>query len=207
MSDTDSSNYQKVKEAVLKSYKLVPEAYRVKFRNFKKDHNMTYMEFARTKEHCFEEWCDARHINSLEDLKQLILLEDFESNVPAEIRLHIEDCQALTLSEAAELADTYALTHHLGSRFSSQSMGMFHSMQGAQKSFGFRSWKQGAASNKGGNSGYHKGSAQPECFFCGKKGHLIKQCFKLQAQREAEKKKPVALLQASGRPDTEQKES
>ena len=45
-----SHHYETVKELILKGYELVPEAYRQKFRNCKKDSNKTHVEFARNKE-------------------------------------------------------------------------------------------------------------------------------------------------------------
>ena len=39
-----------VKDAVLKAYEQVPEAYRQKFRNSTKDDRQTYVEFIREKE-------------------------------------------------------------------------------------------------------------------------------------------------------------
>ena len=44
-----SHHYETVKELILKGYELVPEAYRQKFRNCKKDSNQTHVEFARKK--------------------------------------------------------------------------------------------------------------------------------------------------------------
>ena len=44
-----SHHYETVKELILKGYELVPEAYRQKFRNCKKDSNQTHVEFARNK--------------------------------------------------------------------------------------------------------------------------------------------------------------
>ena len=44
------SDYDKVKELILKAYELVPEAYRQKFRDCRKEHAQTDEEFARTKE-------------------------------------------------------------------------------------------------------------------------------------------------------------
>ena len=45
-----SHHNETVKEFILKGYELVPEAYRQKFRNCKKDSNQTHAEFARNKE-------------------------------------------------------------------------------------------------------------------------------------------------------------
>ena len=44
-----SSDYDKVKELILKAYELVPEAYRQKFRNCSKENDQMHVEFARTK--------------------------------------------------------------------------------------------------------------------------------------------------------------
>ena len=49
-----SSSYDTVKELILKAYELVPEAYRQKFRNCKKENEQTHVEFARTKEQLFD---------------------------------------------------------------------------------------------------------------------------------------------------------
>ena len=59
-----SSDYDKVKEHVLKAYELVPEAYRQKFRNCRKEHEQTHVEFARTKEQLFDRWCSSKKIGS-----------------------------------------------------------------------------------------------------------------------------------------------
>ena len=45
-----SHHHETIKELILKGYELVPEAYRQKFRNCKKDPNQTHVEFARNKE-------------------------------------------------------------------------------------------------------------------------------------------------------------
>ena len=53
LSVEQSSNYEHVKEAILKAYKLVPEAYRQKFGNYLKYDSKTHVEFAREKENLF----------------------------------------------------------------------------------------------------------------------------------------------------------
>ena len=55
-----SSDYDTVKEFILKAYELVPEAYRQKFRDCRKEHDQTHVEFARTKEQLFDRWCSSK---------------------------------------------------------------------------------------------------------------------------------------------------
>jgi hypothetical protein len=47
-----SSNYEEVKEAILKAYELVTEAYRQKCRSCRKRDDQTHVDFAREKELC-----------------------------------------------------------------------------------------------------------------------------------------------------------
>ena len=69
-----SSSYDTVKEFILKAYELVPEAYRQKVRNCKKENEQTHVEFARTKEQLFDRWCSSNKIGSdHKKLRQLML--------------------------------------------------------------------------------------------------------------------------------------
>ena len=71
-----SSDYDKVKELILKAYELVPEADRQKFRDCRKEPNQTHVEFARTKEQLFDRWCSSKKVDSdNEKLRQLMLVE------------------------------------------------------------------------------------------------------------------------------------
>ena len=53
LSVEQSSNYEHVKEPILKAYELVPEAYRQKFRNYLKYDSKTHVVLAREKENLF----------------------------------------------------------------------------------------------------------------------------------------------------------
>ena len=112
LSVDDSSQYEIVKNAILKAYELVPEAYRQKFRSTVKPSNQTHVEFARHKENLFDRWCMSNTVeNNYEKLRQLILVEKFKNCVPSEVRTYLDERKADTLSQAAVLADDYVLTH------------------------------------------------------------------------------------------------
>ena len=103
-----SHHYETVKELILKSYELVPEAYRQKFRNCKKDSNQTHVEFARNKEQLFDRWCCSKKIDQNYDkLRQLVLVEEFKRCIQSDIKTFLEEKQVETLEEAARLADDY----------------------------------------------------------------------------------------------------
>ena len=65
LSPDKTSDYQFVKESILKAYQLIPEAYRQKFRNYKKDSDKTYVEFGKEKERLLDRWCDSEEIRKI----------------------------------------------------------------------------------------------------------------------------------------------
>ena len=112
LSVDEGSQYETVKNVILKSYELVPEAYRQKFHNPIKSANQTHVEFARHNENLFDRWCMSNAIkNNHEKLRQSILVEEFKNSVPSEVRTYLDEKNADTLSQVAKLADDYFLTH------------------------------------------------------------------------------------------------
>ena len=97
-----SHHYETVKEElILKGYELVPEAYRQKFRNCKKDSNQTHVEFARNKEQLFDRWCCSKKIDQNYDkLRQLMLVEEFKRCIQSDVKTFLDEKQAETLEEA-----------------------------------------------------------------------------------------------------------
>ena len=114
MSIEQSQDYDVVKQAILKAYELVPEAYRQKFRNTRKLFGQTHVEFARQKERLFDRWLTSKDVNqNFDKLRHLILLEEFQQCVHLDIRTYLDEHKAETLAQAATMADDYALTHKL----------------------------------------------------------------------------------------------
>ena len=86
-----SHHYETVKELILKGYELVPEAYRQKFRNCKKDSNETPVEFARNKEQLFDRWCCSKKIDQNYDkLRQLTLVEEFKRCIQSDVKTFLD---------------------------------------------------------------------------------------------------------------------
>ena len=107
-----SSDYDTVKELILKAYKLVPEAYRQKFRDCRKEPNQTHVEFARTKEQLFDRWCSSKKVGSdHEKLRQLMLVEEFKWCINSVVRAFLNEKEVENLDVAARLADDYSSTH------------------------------------------------------------------------------------------------
>ena len=51
-----SSDYDVIKKAVSQAYNLTAENYRVKFRRYRKDDKLTYIEYAHNVEKLFGKW-------------------------------------------------------------------------------------------------------------------------------------------------------
>ncbi|VDH97108.1 Hypothetical predicted protein [Mytilus galloprovincialis] len=97
-----SSDYDMVKQEVLKAYELVPEAYRQKFRSYKKFDSQTYVEFAREKEDLFDKWLTSKKTdNNFDNLRQLMLLEEFKLCVHLDLKTHLDDKAVGTIHDAA----------------------------------------------------------------------------------------------------------
>ncbi|KAJ8025597.1 hypothetical protein HOLleu_33193 [Holothuria leucospilota] len=125
LSIEDSMDYDKVKKAILQAYELVPEAYRQKFRKYRKADTQTYVEFAYQKERHFDRWCASKKVSTFDTLRQLMLVEEFKRCVNDDIKTHLEENKADNLKEVANLADQYALTHKFGKVGQTQNKGQF----------------------------------------------------------------------------------
>lgn len=91
MSVDNSLDYEIVKSAVLRAYELVPEAYRQKFRRFRKYDNQTYVEFAGEKEALFERWCASQGVNDFVLLKSLMIMDDFKNCLPERVATYLNE--------------------------------------------------------------------------------------------------------------------
>ena len=76
-----------------------------------KSSNITYNEFASDKLRAFDKWIKVAEIASFDQLRNLILLEEFKRKIPNNVMLHIEDKQETDLVKAAKLVDVYSLVH------------------------------------------------------------------------------------------------
>lgn len=194
LSIEQSSNYDLVKKAILKAYELVPEAYRQKFRSSEKTPEQTHVEFARDKEQLFDRWLASKQVDkNFDQLKQLILIEEFKNCIRSDIRTHLDEQKVETLNAAAVMADDYFLTHKTNfvpsntSKMNKDFRPFSKSGQNkSQHESGINRPKVKADQN---DSSTSKGSGRtenkpprynsfvPSCTYCNKRGHIISQCF------------------------------
>ena len=108
----DQAAHYVVKDSIMQAYELVPEAYRQKFRSARKLEQHTFVEFAREKECLFDRWCSAQKVRSREDLRQLVLLEDFKNCLPEAVAVYLNEQEVQRLDEASVLVDEFSIMEH-----------------------------------------------------------------------------------------------
>ena len=182
LSVEQSSNYEHVKETILKAYELVPEAYRQKFRNYLKYDSKTHVEFAREKENLFNRWCHSKEIGQdFKKLKQMVLLEEFKDKVRPDIRSHLDEQKVEELEKAAIMADDYALTHKMSSKSGNPQQKRYHgsgNRENMSRNMDDRK-RQGKSTENVGLVSKVEPSKPISCGHCGKPGHIITNCWKL----------------------------
>ena len=193
-----SSDYDKVKEVILKAYELVPEAYRQKFRNCRKEHEQTHVEFARTKEQLFDRWCSSKKIGSdYPKLRQLMPVEEFKRCINSDVKSFLDEKEVETLEKAARLADDYTLTHKVSFVSKANPRKPFYPPSGHKPSPSFQSGNSNQNAPKPkppGENNCHNPLSQPICNYCKQSGHIVSDCPVLKRKREKQEgPKPTGL--------------
>ena len=182
LSVEQSSNYEHVKEAILKAYELVPEAYRQKFRNYLKYDSKTHVEFAREKKNLSNRCCHSKEVGQhFKKLKQMVLLEEFKDKIWPDIRSHLDEQKVEELEKAAIMADYYALTHKMSSKSGNPQQKRYHGSGNRENiSQNMDDRKRHGKSTKNVGLVSKVEPLKPiSCGHCGKPGHIITNYWKL----------------------------
>lgn len=110
MNKQDAEDYDKVKSALLKKYRLSTEAFRQRFRNASKGPKESYPEFAYNLKANLVEWLkSAEAYGNHGKVIECIALEQFFSCVPEQAKFWVQDrLGEPDVQKAAELTEEYA---------------------------------------------------------------------------------------------------
>ena len=189
LSREEANTYATVKSAILNAYSLVPEAYRQKFRNARKQEAQSFREFAKNKEITFDRWLQSVNAQSFNDLRELMLLEEFKRSLNSEVRSHIEEQKVKTLSQAATIADEFTLTHRSANRFGNAA-GKSSSFRKGINTSQNESKSNSTVESKQTESGQKTTSTdrQNVCYYCRQPGHVKSNCPTLQKKKQDKEK-------------------
>ena len=185
----------------------MPEVYREKFRSIKKDNTVTFTLVAFRLETSFKRWIRSLNVTKFDELKQVVLIEQYMSCLPDDIRIWLLDRNPTTLSDAAKLSDEYTAVHKnhasllpktsfiavTGHSDNNRFYNSNRRYQGYRRSgrFGFNSTRGVYSSNDartesavGQDNVTHSqfNNQQQGCWFCGKRGHKKSQYRAFKAQ-------------------------
>ena len=166
MSASDSSDFRKVKKAILERYGLNALAYRDKFRHSKQDRTETFKEYAIRVEGYLKHWVTAENVSeNYHKLYDLFMREQLIFTASPDLQVWLRERNPHTYMQLVEMADTYQLAHkqtNTNSQYQKDSN--LSTIQGTKRS------------NQ--SDGYQKLPSKNirKCFFCESPEYLISNC-------------------------------
>ncbi|XP_064469992.1 uncharacterized protein LOC135384733 [Ornithodoros turicata] len=111
LSAEDADDYDKVKDSLLRKYRLSIEAFRQRFRASVLEKGQSYSEFAYGLKANMSEWLKrAKAFGNHDKVVECFYLEQFYQGIPEDVRYWVQDREeSKTLEKAAELAQEYAM--------------------------------------------------------------------------------------------------
>ncbi|GFS58356.1 gypsy retrotransposon integrase-like protein 1 [Trichonephila clavipes] len=107
--EEQAENYDYVKKLLLKRFKLSPEVFRQKFVQHQKKSDSTWKDFTFEITNYLDEWLIGLEINTFQDLKDLMVVDQLKKRANASMKDHFLDNWANLKSaiQIAELFDNY----------------------------------------------------------------------------------------------------
>ena len=197
MTIEELEDYDYVKERILKAYELRPEAYRLLFRGAKKRPNETHVEYARYLRDTFSKWLSSEKVETLEDMRQLMLLEHFINNTERDLGIKLREKRLKTVAEAAVWADDRVLAVRGAERRSGLSVPARNRPgQGAAPAESTLSRTEAGKKSPNTERRSKGASKAVSCYFCKELGHIKPNCPKWKASLGA---RPVSLVVEASR--------
>ena len=102
-------DYEQVKQFILTAFSITPDGYRQKFRSLVKTPQVTYVEFITENLRLFNKWISSSNVGGFDELRTLMVMEEFKRKLPFDLRIHIEEKSETDLIKAAQIADSFSL--------------------------------------------------------------------------------------------------
>src|SRR5678816_2337272 len=198
LSVEECQDYDILKQALLRAYARVPEFYRKRFRTMKKGNLESYSNFAFRMSLPFNSWIEGEGATKeVDKLVEVVKLEQFVNCLPTELHRWVIEKKPESLSEAAKLADEFAILYK---PFKVETFGGFRGENKVDLNMEKGNWGQYSntpkfenkpwnsdwrAPKKASKTGFPKSLGSPaSCAFCGGKNHVVSNCWQLKGRQE-----------------------
>ena len=183
MKTEDARRYEKLKEAILRCYDISEEMYRQRFRESSKKEGESVGELAVRLTDLLQKW--TKGCRTVDEIRDMLVKEQLLSSLPTDVRIHVSERKPKTSADAAELADSYLRVRRRGSEMTLPPADHGRKPWSRDQRDHYESSKrseptQRLPSEKGFpldiKKGQREGKWVPQCYTCGKKGHMSRQC-------------------------------
>ncbi|GFU38110.1 retrovirus-related Pol polyprotein from transposon 297 [Trichonephila clavipes] len=194
--EDDAQNYEKVKEMLLKRFRVTGDRFRQYFSQQKKIPDSTWRDFYFELSSYFEGWIKELKLTTFDQLKSLIIADQIKRKTPANIKEHFLDIWA-DLNDPLELAEKLDAYDNLRPGMKSNSNQTFKKKEEFRKSFPLKKNQPVGGSHEYHSSGpsrtvnrfpgYKTEERNPiRCYGCGTPGVIKSKCPKCTRANEME---------------------
>ena len=99
--------YQDIKDALFSHFNLRPEEYRRHFRNLRPEPKEMPIQFSKRLHRQFDKWMEAEKVNSMEDMKNLMLVEQIMKCYNPDERVYVRQSRATEWDEVVSSLQAY----------------------------------------------------------------------------------------------------
>jgi hypothetical protein len=164
LSAEDSTNYDVLKDSLLKRFQLTEEGFRQKLRNCKMEVGETAQQFVVRMEEYILRWMSLAKVDkTFEGLIDLILREQFMLSSSKSLQVFLKERKVKSVAEMAEFADQYLEAHGPIVNQSKQAMNV-------RSNYGDSSDRQGSSFIQ------DKSDRTRHCYICKSSAHFAKDC-------------------------------
>ncbi|KAG1955346.1 gag-pol fusion protein [Pimephales promelas] len=140
MAPAFTSDYDKVKEVILKKYEISPETYRLRFRSLSTDTEESPTELYIRLKDLFSKWVQL-DVSSKTEIMETLVLEQYMRVLYPEVRIWVKERNPSTAGEAADLVESY-IAARKGSSGAFRYSGVFPEARGKSVGSGGSSFSQ-----------------------------------------------------------------